>query len=588
MVTFISDNNGEPIRPARKSNPTPRRATARDQEDAPEQRRAPKPRPEQKELEKKQPEQARTEKKSPEQPQSEQPGAETSTGEPKRRPRRRGGRGRKRPAAPAEATSTLDASGPEATPGNPDTAAPKPAPAKPAASARKPAPVKAATPRAQESAWNPSKHIVEPLEGKTRFQDIDIPESILHAIADLGWQYCTPIQAAILPHALQGRDCTGKAQTGTGKTAAFLISILTRFIRHPLSPSERKNSPRALILAPTRELVQQIESDAIALAQHTNVNALAIYGGSSYHHQREALARMAPEIIIATPGRLIDLMRQQTLHLNHCEVLVIDEADRMLDMGFIPDVRTIIHRIPPRAKRHTLFFSATLTSDVVRLASQWLQNPVTVEIEPENVAVDTVDQRVYIVENNKKVALLYNIMQRENPDQVLIFANRRDGVFGLNECLSKMGIRCDMISGALPQNKRERTLQDFKDKKIRVLVATDVAGRGLHISGISHVINFNLPTDPEDYVHRIGRTGRAGASGTSISFACEDDSFYLADIETYIGRTLPCEQPDDEWLVLPEGMTGEVKRRSSRPSGGGRRPPPRGGNRPPRRSPPRR
>lgn len=429
--------------------------------------------------------------------------------------------------------------------------------------------------------WTLNDYVVEPAEGKTRFHDIRIPETLLHAIADLGWKYCTPIQAAILPNALQNRDCTGKAQTGTGKTAAFLITILTRIINQPMTADQRNRSPRALILAPTRELVQQIEKDAQALAKYTEAHALAIYGGSSYHHQREALEKYAPEIIIATPGRLIDLMRQQTLHLNHCEVLVIDEADRMLDMGFIPDVRSIIHRTPPRAKRHTLFFSATLTGDVIRLASQWLNDPVTIEIEPEQVAVDTVNQRVYIIEKDKKIALLYNILHRENPDQILIFANRRDSVFDLNDRLLRMGISCSMISGALPQNRRERTLEDFKQKKIRVLIATDVAGRGLHISGISHVINYNLPTDPEDYVHRIGRTGRAGATGTSISFACEDDSFYLADIEAYLGRTLPCEQPDDEWLILPEGMQVEPKRRSSRPGGSERGRPPQRGRRPP-------
>ncbi len=452
-----------------------------------------------------------------------------------------------------------------------------------------PAPAQVVPPVAETSpsSWNPADYAVEPAEGKTRFQDITISELLLHAIADLGWKYCTPIQAAILPNALQGRDCTGKAQTGTGKTAAFLITLLTHLIRRPMSIEQRNGAPRALILAPTRELVQQIEKDAQALAKYTSIHALAIYGGSSYHHQREALAKYSPEIIIATPGRLIDLMRQQTLHLNHCEWLVIDEADRMLDMGFIPDVRSIIHRTPPRAKRHTLFFSATLTGDVIRLASQWLNDPVTVEIEPEHVAVETVNQRVYIVENCKKIALVYNIMQRENPDQILIFANRRDSVFDLNERLQQMGISCSMISGALPQNRRERTLEDFKEKKIRVLIATDVAGRGLHISGISHVINYNLPTDPEDYVHRIGRTGRAGASGTSISFACEDDSFYLADIEKYIGRSLPCEQPDDAWLELPEGMHTEPRKRAAyrQVRSGDRRGPPRragGGRRPPR------
>ncbi|MBW2368822.1 MAG: DEAD/DEAH box helicase [Deltaproteobacteria bacterium] len=383
----------------------------------------------------------------------------------------------------------------------------------------------------------------------------------MHAIFDLGFQYCTPVQAEILPAVLAGKDATGKAQTGTGKTAAFLISIFTRMLNDPLAGKRRSGTPRVLILAPTRELAIQITDEAMALSRYCRFNILSVFGGMDYEKQRRQLRGNPVDILVATPGRLLDFQRQRDLHLNQIEVLIIDEADRLLDMGFIPDVRRIIHSTPPRNKRQTMFFSATLKPEVVRLAAQWTRDAVRVEIEPEQVAADSVNQMVYITTSEEKGALLYNIITRQNLTRVIVFCNRRDETRRLTEFLQRYGIRCAMISGEIAQNKRIKTLEGFRAGDIRVMVATDVAGRGIHIDAVSHVINYTLPHDPEDYVHRIGRTGRAGATGTSISFACEDDSFYIPDIETFLGDKLNCIQPDENWLILPEAP----KRKAQRP-----------------------
>jgi ATP-dependent RNA helicase RhlB len=384
-----------------------------------------------------------------------------------------------------------------------------------------------------------------------RFHDLDLPPEIMHAIFKLGFQYCTPIQAEILPSTLAGKDATGRAQTGTGKTAAFLISIFTTLLRNPLEKKSRTASPRALILAPTRELAMQITEEAKLLSEYSPFRTLAVFGGVDYEKQRRELRQHVIDVLVATPGRLLDYHHQGELRLNQVEILVIDEADRMLDMGFVPDVRKIIHCTPPKNLRQTLLFSATLSSDVLRLASQWTKNPIQVEIEPEHVATDSVKQVVYITTTDSKLALLYNLITNLNLERVLVFCNRRDETRTLTELLRQYSVNCALISGEIAQTKRTKTLEDFKSGEIRVLVATDVAGRGLHIEGISHVVNFTLPHDPEDYVHRIGRTGRAGATGTSISFACEEDSFYIPAIETFLGESLHCIHPDDDWLILP-------------------------------------
>ncbi len=411
--------------------------------------------------------------------------------------------------------------------------------------------------------WSPSQFKVPPEESKTRFHDFDLPDPLMHAISDLGFSYCTPIQAEILPSALSGRDAFGRAQTGTGKTAAFLITVITRMLANPIQGKRKPGVPRVLIIAPTRELVLQISEEGRQLMKYVDLHLVSIFGGMDYQKQKKLLSGKPVDIMVATPGRLLDFSRRRDLRLDRVEVMILDEADRMLDMGFIPDVRKIIYSTPPKEKRQTMLFSATLTEAITRLAASWTKNPVTVEIDPEQVAVNTVDQIVYIVTEYEKFALLFNILDRQNLSRVMIFCNRKDQVVRLAERLTRYGIQCSELSGDIPQKKRIERLDQFKAGKIRVLVATDVAARGIHIEGMDHVVNFTLPHDPEDYVHRIGRTGRAGAVGTAISFADEEDAFYLPGIEDLIGRKIDCIPPEDDWLVLPE-PTGPKKARAPR------------------------
>ncbi|AQV01258.1 DEAD/DEAH box helicase [Desulfococcus multivorans] len=426
---------------------------------------------------------------------------------------------------------------------------------------------------ARHDGWDLSSFEVPVAEGKTRFHDLDLPGEILHAVADLGFQYCSPIQAEILPATLMGKDASGQAQTGTGKTAAFLITMLATFIRNPIQGKRALGTPRALVLAPTRELVIQIAEEARLLSKYYPCNIVSVFGGMDYQKQRRELTEHVVDIIVATPGRLIDYCQYEDVQLNKLEILVIDEADRMLDMGFMPQVRRIVRKTPYKEKRQTLLFSATMTGEVERLSSEWTREPLIVEVEPEQVEVASVEQLVYLVTTRQKPALLYNIIQRQNLKRVIIFCNRRDETHRVADFLNRYDINCAVISGEVPQKRRLATLEKFRSGHIRVLVATDVAGRGLHIDGISHVINFAMPHEPENYVHRIGRTGRAGATGTSVSFACEDDSFYIPDIETFIGHELHCTQPDDAWLKLPDPAPGKgnPERRSQGPKRRSRR-----------------
>ncbi|WP_448218659.1 ATP-dependent RNA helicase RhlB [Endozoicomonas sp. 2B-B] len=393
-----------------------------------------------------------------------------------------------------------------------------------------------------------SQFQVEPEQGKTRFHDFDLPDQLMRAIQELGYKYCTPIQAEVLGSTLAGRDAIGKAQTGTGKTAAFLVSTIKQLIDIPPPDQRYLGEPRAVIIAPTRELALQIGQDAEALTKYLPLNVLTVVGGMDYEKQRSRMSNGFIDILVATPGRLLDYCERKDLHLDLTETLVIDEADRMLDMGFIPQVRRIIRMTPRPGDRQTLLFSATFTDEVLRLGAQWTWKPVKVEIEPESVATETVDQKVYIVTNEQKVPLLINLINQNNLERVIVFTNRRDETRRLTEKLQKKGLKADQISGEVPQKKRLKTMDNFKNGRLTVLVATDVAGRGIHIDGISHVINYNLPEDPEDYVHRIGRTGRAGASGTSISFACEEDSFLIPDLEEMLGAKLNLEYPPGDLL----------------------------------------
>lgn len=415
------------------------------------------------------------------------------------------------------------------------------------------------------------------MEGKSRFHDFDLEPELLHAIADLGFEYCSPIQAQSLPHALKGRDVVGKAQTGTGKTAAFLTAIIDDLGKNPLTDERYAGEARALVIAPTRELVIQIAEDAKDMCKYTDLKVHTLVGGMDYAKQQRRLHDTLVDILVATPGRLLDFCRNRDVFLDQLEVLVIDEADRMLDMGFIPQVRQIVRQAPRCEERQTLFFSATFTEEVRRLVEQWTNDPITIEIEPESVATDTVTQHVYLAATEEKYTLLYNLVQDEEVESVIVFANRRDQCRDLQDKLQRHGIKAGLLSGEIAQNKRVSTLEAFKTGKLKVLVATDVAGRGIHISGISHVVNFTLPEEPEDYVHRIGRTGRAGKLGTSISFACEDDAFLLEPIGKLLGAQLKCEQPPEALLAEPPYLAPAPRKpRPDRDGGGARR----GGGRP--------
>ncbi|MDG1012050.1 MAG: ATP-dependent RNA helicase RhlB [Luminiphilus sp.] len=400
----------------------------------------------------------------------------------------------------------------------------------------------------ESNAWSPSDFVVEALDDKSRFHDLDLQDSLLRGVAELGFQYCSPIQAKILPHTLQGHDAIGKAQTGTGKTAAFLITIFNDLLCNPTEGERYLAEPRAVIIAPTRELVMQIAADAEDLGKFTGLQTVTMIGGADYQKQLAKVQSRVVDLVVATPGRLIDFMQRRDLFLDRVETLVLDEADRMLDMGFIPQVKRIVRATPRKEDRQTLLFSATFTQDILNLAQQWTFEPVTVEIEPERVATATVDQRVYLVTSHERLKVLLKVLRGADAVSTIVFANRRDQVRSLHEKLRKAGISCGILSGEITQARRTKTLADFKSGKINVLVATDVAGRGIHVEGVSHVVNYNLPEDPEDYVHRIGRTGRAGATGISISFASEDDAFLLPDIETLLGERLKCVPPPEDLL----------------------------------------
>jgi ATP-dependent RNA helicase RhlB len=375
----------------------------------------------------------------------------------------------------------------------------------------------------------------------------------------LGLIFCTPIQAQSLRYTLAGYDVTGKAQTGTGKTAAFLITIINDLLKNPIKERRYVGEPRAIVLAPTRELVMQIASDADNLCKHTDLHVVTLVGGEDYQRQLRAVDKKPVDIVVATPGRLIDFLQQEHLYLGMVELLVIDEADRMLDMGFIPQVRNIVARTPHKDCRQTLLFSATFTPEILELTSRWAMDPIMIEIEPLRVATDMVEQIVYLVTTEDKYNLLYNLIGMQGSEKVIVFSNRRDQVRKLADNLHRHGVECGLLSGEVVQKKRVKTLEDFRDGTLKVLVATDVAGRGLHIDDVTHVINYTLPEEAEDYVHRIGRTGRAGASGTSISFACEEDSFLLPGIEAKLGQKLPCVHPDPRLLVQAPPFTRSSK-----------------------------
>ena len=373
---------------------------------------------------------------------------------------------------------------------------------------------------------------------KTRFDEFPFSQAIHDGIRDAGFEYCTPIQALTLPIALDGADVAGQAQTGTGKTAAFLLAILHLLDQEPAEPNRRPNQPRSLILAPTRELAVQIYNDACVLAGHTGLQVRVVYGGTGYDTQRKAVEE-GVDILIGTPGRIIDYFKQHVFDLRAVQILVLDEADRMFDLGFIKDIRFLLRRCPPADKRQGMLFSATLSYRVTELAYEHMNNPRKVVVEAEQITADRVRETAYMVANDEKIPLLIGLMRQYDQARVIVFINTKreaDRVWGF---LEGNGFPAAILSGDVPQKKRLSLLNRFSSGDVSVLVATDVAARGLHIEGVTHVINYDLPEDAEDYVHRVGRTARAGASGDAVSFVCETYAFSLPDIEQYIGHKVP-------------------------------------------------
>ena len=432
-----------------------------------------------------------------------------------------------------------------------------------------------------------------------RFAELDVPPEVQAGIQAAGFTTATPIQEAALPVALRGKDVAGQAQTGTGKTAAFLIATFTRLLRHPPTGS-REASPRALIIAPTRELAVQIEADTQLLGQFTGLRSALVFGGVDYIKQRESLQGPL-DLLIGTPGRLIDYLKQRAWSPARVEVLVLDEADRMFDMGFIADIRWILRRLPPPEARQSFLFSATLSFRVLELTYEFMNNPAQITVSPEQVTVERVEQVLYHAGRHEKFGLLLGLLVAEQGGRVLIFTNTRDEVHRLVERLERNGHAARALSGDVDQRKRLRTLEAFKDGSVRILVATDVASRGLHIPDVTHVYNWDLPQDPEDYVHRIGRTARAGAFGKAISLVDEASALSLEGVERFIGQRIRVEWAEDA-LFLPEiRPTAEERRRSAearearraghggrgpRPGGPMRRPPGRPLDGPRRDSPP--
>jgi ATP-dependent RNA helicase RhlB len=412
-----------------------------------------------------------------------------------------------------------------------------------------------------------------------QFNELSLPEPLIKGIAEAGFSSCTPIQEYTLPISLTGKDVAGQAQTGTGKTAAFLITLFTRLMRQNAPKSG--THPRALILAPTRELVVQIEQDAQILGRHCGFTIQAIYGGVDYMKQRDAL-RDGADVVIGTPGRLIDYLKQKVYSLKEIEMLVIDEADRMFDMGFIADLRFILRRLPPFDQRQNLMFSATLNLRVMELAYEFMNSPEKVSVTPEKMTAENVEQVLYHASRKEKFPLLLGLLRRVGMVRTMIFINtKREGEY-LNDRLNANDCPCRIISGDVDQKKRMRILEDFKEGRLPILIATDVASRGLHIDGVSHVINYDLPQDCEDYVHRIGRTARAGAEGKAISLADEDGVLYLEAIEEYIKAKIPVEWAEDELFVNDFKRVAKPKRKVdvTRPGSAGGR----GSSRPPLKS----
>jgi ATP-dependent RNA helicase RhlB len=428
---------------------------------------------------------------------------------------------------------------------------------------------------------------------ETRFSNLELSDAILQSLKDAGFHHCTPIQDKTLPLALRGADVAGQAQTGTGKTAAFLLAtfqylindadeleddeeddfdaydvddeiqadLTEQAITKPVKNNITTQYPRAIILAPTRELAIQIHKDALLLSKRLNLSFALIYGGTDYQKQLTKI-KTNVDIIIGTPGRIIDFYRQNAFTLNYVKVMVLDEADRMFDLGFIKDIRFLLRRMPPPDQRLNMLFSATLSYKVTELAYEHMNNPVLVKIETEEVTSKAIKQSAYCPANDQKIPLLLGILKHEQPQRSIVFVNTKRCAEELDATLNANGYKTAALSGDVPQEKRQKLLNSFQQNEISLLIATDVAARGLHIPDVSHVFNYDLPQDVEDYVHRIGRTARFGASGEAISFVCEDYAYSMPDIEEFIGQKIPVKAIDKELLadfIKPERRPREFK-----------------------------
>jgi len=415
---------------------------------------------------------------------------------------------------------------------------------------------------------------------QTRFDSFALDQRILASLQEAGFEQCSRIQAETLPHSLNGKDITGQAQTGTGKTGAFLVGVFQRLLENP-PEDPQPGLVRCLILAPTRELAIQIARDAEELGKHTGLRSVLVYGGAAYEKQRRQFDQPV-DILVGTPGRVIDYLKQRVFTLGKAEALVLDEADRMFDMGFIQDIRFLLRRLPPPSERLNMLFSATLSQKVLELAYEHMNSPVPVVIEAESVSAENIVEHMYYPSNSDKISLLVGLIRKLEPFKAITFVNTKHNAENIDAYLNTNGIKSALISGDVKQNKRERLLKEFADGKHQVLIATDVAARGLHIDDVSHVFNFDLPQIAEDYVHRIGRTARAGASGEAHSFACEDTAFYLPDIEEYTGKSIPVSGIDAD--LLPELEKPKRIERNRPDSRGGRGNNSRGGQGKPRSS----
>ena len=402
------------------------------------------------------------------------------------------------------------------------------------------------------------------------FSALPLDSRLLTALQENHLEFCTPIQAESLPMLLDGRDCAGQAQTGTGKTLAFLLACMQQILSKP-EIETRPGKPKTLILAPTRELALQIYKDAEKLVSHTGLKLAICYGGKAYEQQKQQFQQPV-DILIGTPGRLIDFFKQKLYTLKYAQCMVLDEADRMFDMGFIKDVRFLLRRLPPPDQRLSMLFSATMAQKVMELAYEHMNNAVLVKIESDSPAVERIEQVMYHPANHEKIPLLLGLIKKMQPDRAIIFVNTKHVAIRIWEYLTGNDLPAAIISGDIHQNKRESLLKKFHNGEFAYLVATDVAARGLHIPDVTHVFNYDLPDLGEDYVHRIGRTARAGANGHAVSFACEDYAMNMMDIEEYVGKSIPTAQITAELLVEPKPrkkmMKPEHAARKGRPNQG--------------------